>query len=292
MIDDNSVVAAKSFRHLPFGTPVPDVMEHYSRDGGVILEGALTPDEVARVNAELDPYLVDYHVGSVGGDDLKRAFWGGLTKRITNTIMLSPTYRERYLCRDPLHNYVAAVFEGVSESFWLQSTQTIEIMPGEKAQMLHRDAGNYPVFNRYGADGPEITCNTLLALVDVDELCGATRIIPGSHRWDYSREVDASMTVPAELKAGSIFFYSGKLVHGGGANRSIATRRRVISTAFNPGFLVPEEAYPFTVPTEMVRRLPHRLQQALGFRSFHQRAPVGGSLWQHNYEELGDFLNL
>ena len=43
---------------------------------------------------------------------------------------------------------------------------------------------------------------------------------------------------------------------------------------------------------ELARTMPKRLQQALGFRSFHQRDPAGGSLWQHNYEELAAFLRL
>lgn len=82
------------------------------------------------------------------------------------------------------------------------------------------------------------------------------------------------------------------MLHGGGANLSRDVRRRAIATAFNAGFLVPEKAYPFTVPLDFAKTMPRRLQQALGFRSIHQRDPVGGSLWQHNYEELADFPGL
>lgn len=280
------------FATLPFGSSVETVMEAFWRDGGVILDGALTPAEVRQVNAELDPYIVDYHTGSLGGDEITQDFWGHLTKRVTNVVVLSQTYRERFLANPVLHDYMSAVFKGVSQTFWVQATQAIEIMPGEKAQVLHRDVGNYPHFRALGPSGPEVTCNTLLALVDTDEECGATRVIPGSHQWEVDRPYDQSMTKPAELSAGSIFFYSGKVLHGGGANVSRDVRRRVIATAFNAGFLVPEEAYPFTVPLDLVKTMPRHLQQALGFRSIHQRDPVGGSLWQHNYEELADFLGL
>jgi len=34
------------------------------------------------------------------------------------------------------------------------------------------------------------------------------------------------------------------------------------------------------------------MQQLIGFRSFHQTKPRGGSLWQHNYEELALHLKL
>jgi ectoine hydroxylase-related dioxygenase (phytanoyl-CoA dioxygenase family) len=100
------------------------------------------------------------------------------------------------------------------------------------------------------------------------------------------------MTIPAELKPGSVLFYGGKVIHGGGANVTANVKRRVIAAAFNPAFLVPEEAYPFVVPMEEARKMSPRLQQMIGFRSFHQRDPRGGSLWQHNYEELALHLGL
>ncbi len=283
---------SKGFSSLAFGAPAEEVAALVERDGGVILEGVLTAEEVAQANAELDPYLNPYHTGAKGGDELTKLFWGAKTKRVTNTVTLSSVYRERFLSRPELWSYVDILFKGVCESFWVQSTQTIEIMPGEKAQMLHRDMGTYPVFNANGANGPEVTCNSLLALMDVTEEIGATRVVPGSHKWDFDIECDQSMTIPAELAAGSAFFYSGKLVHGGGANRSTATPRRVVSSGFNAAFLLPEEAYPFTVPLELARTMPKRLQQALGFRSVHQRDPIGGSLWQHNFEELAEFLDM
>lgn len=166
-------------------------------------------------------------------------------------------------------------------------------MSGEDAQPLHRDMGNYPVFYQYGAAGPEIRFNMLTALMDVDDACGATRVIPGSHAWpDFFVEPSQEQTIPAEMRAGSILFYSGKRIHGGGANRTADVGRRVVTTTVTPCFLVPEEAYPFSMPLEIVRNWSPRLQQMLDFRSFDQRNPSGGSLWQANYEEMADTLGL
>lgn len=288
-----TATSALKLERLPFGAPVEDVMAIVRRDGGLILEDALSPEQLAQINADLDPHLRDYHTGAQGGDAIMKEFWGDLTKRVTNVFLLSETYRTALVDHPQVHEYIDAVFKGVSESVWLNATQVIEIMPGEDEQPLHRDMGNYPVFYQYGAAGPEITFNLLTALVDVDDACGATRVIPGSHAWpDFSVEPTQDQTIAAEMRAGSILFYSGKLIHGGGANRTADVRRRVVTTTFTPCFLVPEEAYPFSVPIEAVRGWSPRMQQMLGFRSFHQRNPLGGSLWQVNYEELADTLVL
>jgi ectoine hydroxylase-related dioxygenase (phytanoyl-CoA dioxygenase family) len=132
--------------------------------------------------------------------------------------------------------------------------------------------------------------NILLALSDCDAEAGATRVIPGSHKWEFTERGSPEMTVPAAMRAGSALLFGGKLLHGGGANPTSNVKRRVVAAAFNPGFLVPEEAYPFVVPMDVARQMSPRLQQFIGFRSFHQKR--GGSLWQHNYEELALHLGL
>ena len=285
-------VPASSLETLPWGTAVDEVMAIMERDGGLILSEALTDEEVGQVNAELDAALEERRSGSDSDNEELREFWGDSTKRITNVVTLSQTYRERFLSNPATHAYVSRMFEGVSESFWLNTAQVIEIQPGEKAQILHRDMGNYPVFFRYGVDAPEVMVNMIVPLIDTVEENGATRVIPGSHKWDFERPFSDDMTVPAEMKAGSCLFYSGKLVHGGGANRTENVRRRVITSPFNPGFLVPEEAYPFVVPIDVVRGMTPQLQQMIGFRSFYQTDPHGGPLWQHDYEELANYLGL
>lgn len=277
---------------VPFGTPAARVMEIIERDGGVIIEDVLSREQVARVNADLDPEMERLNSGSVKDDEEVKAFHGELTKRLTNVVTLSPLLQEALFVNPTNLQYVEAMFAGVCDTFWLNTCQAIEIQPGEKAQILHRDMGNYPVFFRYGPDAPEVMVNGLLALMDVTEQAGATRVIPGSHKWQFDRTFAPEMTIPATLKAGSMFLYGGKLVHGGGANVTKDVKRRVLAVAYNPGFLVPEEAYPFAVPLDAARKMSPRMQQLIGFRSFHQREPRGGSLWQHNYEELAEYLKL
>lgn len=283
---------ATGLRKVPFGAPASELMKIIDEDGGVIVEDILSQAQLDEVNAQLDPRLEALHAGSTHDDELMKAFHGERTKRLTNVVTYCPSLQDALFANETILEYVGAMFEGVCDTFWLNTCQVIEIHPGEKAQMLHRDMGNYPVFFRYGKDAPEVMVNMILALKDVTEERGATRVIPGSHKWDHDVEFTPEMTIPAELKAGSALFYGGKLVHGGGANVTADFKRRVIAVPYNPGFLVPEEAYPFTVPMEAVRKMSPRMQQLIGFRSIHQREPQGGSLWQINYEELADFLGL
>lgn len=283
---------ARGLERRPFGAPVDEVMSIIRRDGGIIFENVLTAEQVAQVNADLDAGLERLRFGSLKDDAILKDFHGDRTKRMTNVVTLSRTFREAFLSHETTLGYIRAIYEGVSDTFWLNTAQCIEIHPGEKAQMLHRDMSNYPVFHQYGPDGPEVMANMIVPLIDVTEEAGATRVIPGSHKWAFDRPYDHSMTVPATMKAGSALFYSGKLVHGGGANVTKNVRRRVVTCPYNPGFLVPEEAYPFTVPLEVAREMSPAMQQLIGFRSFHQRNPSGGSLWQHDYEELALYLGL
>ena len=291
MADTGEKVRAR-LEAVPFGAPAAEMKRIFDRDGAVILEGVLSPEQVAQVNADLEPAMQARRAGTDKEDEFLRDFFGSRTKRVTNVVTLSPLLQEALFANPVTMDYVRAVYAGVSDTFWLNTCQVIEILPGEKAQVLHRDLGNYPIFYQYGPTGPEVMVNMIVALMDVTDEAGATRVIPGSHLWEFDQEGSPEMTIPAELKAGSAVFYSGKLVHGGGANRTRDVNRRVIAVPYNPGFLVPEEAYPFIVPLEEVKKMSPQMQQLIGFRSFHQREPRGGSLWQHNYEEIADHLGL
>jgi len=282
-----------SLQSLPYGAPTEEVIQIVHRDGAVILRDVLDAEQLAQINADLDAPMASTRCGSAKDDVGMQQFHGHRTKRLATAVMMSPTLREAVIGNPITLGYVRELFKDVCDTFWLQASQAIEIRPGERAQPLHRDMDNYPVFRRYGPDGaPELTVNLLVALVDSTEAAGATRIIPGSNHWPFEERGTPEQTIAGELPAGSALLVSGKTIHGGGANVTQDYRRRVVSIAFNPGFLLPEDAYPLIVPLELVRTMSPELQQLLGFRSFHQYSQQGGSLWQAQWEELADFLKL
>lgn len=276
---------------VPASTPVPEIIDIVRRDGGVILKGFLTADQIERFNAEVEPAMQALAPGSTHEHELIQAFHGSNTKRLTNLVTLSPTFRTEIIDHDLVHGLCDATFLEESGTYWMTTAQVIEIGPGNDAQMLHRDLENWFPFVGMGPAGPEVTLNFLIAFTDFTEENGATRVIPGSNHWpDFEDRGTPEATVPALMEAGDALFFSGKTAHGGGANRTADEYRRAVSFAINPGYLTGEEAYPFLVDREVAKSLPERVQRLIGFRSQY---PLGSpGLWQVDYQELGGYLGL
>jgi ectoine hydroxylase-related dioxygenase (phytanoyl-CoA dioxygenase family) len=99
-----------------------------------------------------------------------------------------------------------------------------------EAQPLHCDAGSLPDDNGY------CVCNTIWLLDDFTPENGATRIVPGSHRWAQLPQavlVDPAAPHPEELlvtgPAGSVVVMNTHAWHGGTANRTGQPRRALHS---------------------------------------------------------------
>jgi ectoine hydroxylase-related dioxygenase (phytanoyl-CoA dioxygenase family) len=88
--------------------------------------------------------------------------------------------------------------------------------------------------------------------------------VPGSHRADDPRAFTIDDTVPAEMPRGSVVLYTGRTVHGGGANRTDAWRTGV-NVDYVLGWLRQEENQYLSIPIEVVRELPERMQRLLGY---------------------------
>lgn len=99
-----------------------------------------------------------------------------------------------------------------------------------EAQPLHCDAGSLPDENGY------CVCNTIWLLDDFTEENGATRIVPGSHKWGKLPQHvlgDPAAPHPEEIlvtgPAGSVVVMNTHAWHGGTANRTDRPRRALHS---------------------------------------------------------------
>ncbi len=296
VMDRPETAVVAQLQRVPFGAPAEEVGSACKRDGGVIITGAISAEDVDAINRELDGPLSLLSGGdrSAELDEFSADFSGRKTKRLVHLLKYSKTYRDRVLNDETLIAYVGAMIDGYTGPPSLFASQAIEILPGEKAQDLHRDFVGVNV--AFGLEGPEsanLGGNAILALTNITEEMGATRVIPGSNRWeDTAYSPPQSDTVPALLDAGDIFLFTGKTVHGGGANTTTDKPRRVITTAFAHPFLIGEEAWPFVLTREEVMTYPIRVQRMLGFRSVSYLGEEPGFLWRVDARPLENHLNL
>jgi Phytanoyl-CoA dioxygenase (PhyH) len=240
-------------RHLPATATAEEVAALLGEDGTAIIDCLVEPAILDRAKRELDPFIA---ATSFGPDD----FAGRHTKRTGGLIARSES------CRDLIvHPVVLGGVDKVlshSSSFQLHLTQVISIDPGEPAQKIHRDQWAFAFFPF--PKGYEVSCNTLWAMTDFTEANGATRVIPGSHRFDDRLELDAAPNIPAQMKKGSVLLYTGSLYHGAGANRSDHTRRG-INITYSVSWLRQEENQYLAVPLETARTLPVDLLRLMGY---------------------------
>jgi hypothetical protein len=246
-------MSAMPVAHLPASATADDVAARLAADGVVIIDRLAPPDVLDAVDEELRPFT---EATATGPDD----FSGFRTRRTGGLIARSPTCRD--LVMHPLVLGTAGQVLAAAKSFQLHLTQVIAIGPGETAQPIHRDQWAFDFFPF--PTGYEVQCNTIWAMTDFTEENGATRVIPGSHRFDDKLRFEEADTEPAEMERGSVVFYTGSLYHGGGANRSDATRVGVNLT-YNMAWLRQEENQYLSVPLDVARELPVDLLRLMGY---------------------------
>jgi ectoine hydroxylase-related dioxygenase (phytanoyl-CoA dioxygenase family) len=93
---------------------------------------------------------------------------------------------------------------------------------------------------------------------------GATRLVPGSHRWPDDRLPDDPPVAAVEMTPGSALIYTGSVWHGGGANTTDQVRLGVV-LHYAVGWLRPVENHALAVPPATMAGLPQRLQELLGY---------------------------
>jgi ectoine hydroxylase-related dioxygenase (phytanoyl-CoA dioxygenase family) len=236
------------------GTASPEaVAATVSRDGAVVVEDVASDELLNRIESELRPYL---HATPTGPDD----FSGNRTRRTGSLIARSPGSRE--LVMHPLALGTARTFLGHATSIQLHLTQAIAIGPGETAQPIHRDQWAFDFFP-FPA-GYQVQCNTIWAMTDFTEENGATRVVVGSNAREDRLSYGLDDTEPAEMARGSVLFYSGSVYHGGGANRSAATRIG-LNITYNVAWLRQEENQYLSVPREVAATLPVDLLRLMGY---------------------------
>ena len=231
---------------------VDEIVSALQEDGYVIVERVLDGERVAAMKAELQQVLQTTPTG-------RNTFEGFATKRIYRLFGKTRIFDDL-----AIHPVMLGVLDRVLGHYQLSAPTGIQIGPGEPAQVLHRDDSIYPLPEPHG----EVVLNTMWAFDDFTSLNGATRFVAGSHRWSRDRQpAEDEPVVRTEMPAGSVAFYTGSILHGGGENRSELPRLGVI-LEYVAAWLRPQENHVIGVPPEVVATLPEALQELLGYNIF------------------------
>jgi ectoine hydroxylase-related dioxygenase (phytanoyl-CoA dioxygenase family) len=239
--------------HFPRTASGEEIAAVLARDGAAVVDELVEPAFMDRLRNEVAPFM---EATRGGVDD----FSGRNTRRTGALIARSAAARELVM-----HPTALATVERVLAhvtNYQLHLTQVIAIGPGEPMQIIHRDQWAFDFFPF--PKGYEVQCNTIWAMTDFTRENGATRIVVGSNHSDDRLEFGEPDTEPAEMKKGSVLFYTGSVYHGGGANRSNEVRCGVNIT-YNVAWLRQEENQYLAVPREIARELPVELLRLMGY---------------------------
>ena len=264
-------------KHFTKADSPEDAAKALLEDGAIIVEGVIPPEEIAILNEKFQPALDEEKQAQAGRDDM-----GGLMPK---TMVFATNLPSRYpeiskYFNDPFIVEVSARgLQTTVKDMTVNTTQVMEAHPGNPEQMLHRDDVTWKV----PTPRPDLCVVTLWALQNFTKESGGTRFVPGSHKRPEASQLSAfdengvpcspSEDVPAdvpqvEMKPGSVLVFQGKLLHGGGANRTTDQVRRYMHIGYCHAWLRQVENQCVTITPEQALELEPEIQHLLGFDQY------------------------
>lgn len=229
-----------------------DALAAVEEKGYVVLSDAAPMSLFDELETALEPLLAQTPLG-------RNDFEGFHTKRV-NALLAKGEVFQRVACND---HVLALVEAALGPHIQVSIIQAIEIHPGENAQGMHTDDALYPL----PVPHPPVVFNTMWAIDDFTGANGATRLIPGSHRWgDPLRRLERGdyEVVAAEMPRGSVLAWLGNLWHEGGPNTAEGGRVG-ITMNYNQAWLRQQENQYLAIPPDIVATFSERLQRLVGW---------------------------
>lgn len=225
------------------------------RDGGVIVADQAQHATINEVARELRPHFDEE------GENFQNDFNGYKTLRLSGVLGISRTSAE-LIAHPRVMEIADAVLRPHCDSYRIGSCTAIEIWPGEEDQVLHRDDGFYPI----RIPNVEFQISAMWALDDFTAENGATRVVADSHGHLEMSNAEGSDVFRAVMSRGSVLFYLGSTLHGGGANRTDTPRAGLINT-YSLGWLRQEENHYLTIPREIADSYPEHVRRLMGYQA-------------------------
>jgi ectoine hydroxylase-related dioxygenase (phytanoyl-CoA dioxygenase family) len=250
--------------------PAEQVVDALMRDGAVIVHDLLSPAVVDAINTEVQPFV------DAADPDMRHLNPGvqlfhAQTRHVSGLAGKSPTFATEVMIHPLLLALCDAILGPSCARYQLNLAHLLERLPGADKQFWHQDE---VVWNLVPEPKPVLQVASVIALVDFTAENGATRVFPGSHRWELGRYPTDDEAVAAVMPAGSAIVYLGSTFHGGGPH-SGSQPRRGVHLSYTLGWLRTEENNYLAVPPETAAKLPRQCQEVLGY-AVHDAIERGG----------------
>ena len=179
--------------------------------------------------------------------------------RVFNLVDLDPIFGD--LVSHPVADAIVARVLGPD---YIVSNFTANIArPGSESMMIHSDQSIVvpePWLQPW-------SMNIIWCLSDVRSANGATRYVPGSHRWTSRREVPLdleSRLVPFEAPAGAVVAMEGRVWHTSGANVTDGEDRPLLFGYYTKPFVRPQWNFSAALRPEVQARFSPTMRTRLG----------------------------
>lgn len=224
-------------------------------EGGVIVSQQVDNSVIDQIAKELRPHFDEY------GAKFENDFNGYKTLRQSGILEISRTSADLIA-----HNRVMEIADAIllpnCTNYRIGSCTAIEILPGEAAQVMHRDDNFYPIH----IPDVEFQISAMWALDDFTIENGATRVALENHGNPAPVDLDKAEITQAVMPKGSVLYYLGSTFHGGGANQTNAPRAGLINT-YSLGWIRQEENQYLTIPREIADSYPDNVRRLMGYQS-------------------------
>lgn len=242
-----------------------EMRSRIEEQGFCIVEHALSPAELERARAALDRGVaITQH--KMGGTHIATLDPNDRNMRVNNLPAIDPVFIE-LLTRD---DALASVAAAIGEHFLVSNFTANIALPGSGSMNLHSDQALV-------IPGPwhhPWAMNVIWCLDDVHAGNGATRYLPGSHRFTTPEAVPENaleLTLPFEAPAGSFVAMEGRLWHTSGCNTSADEQRRMLFAYYSTDFIRTQANWLMCLPPEVRESMDERTRVLFGI------TPIGNT---------------